>query len=61
MVFAWVGVRVKSRASVRFTGRIRYWFKVHIRVGQGYVVVSVRVMVRFRVRCRQISGLGLWS
>ena len=31
-VFAWVGVRVKSRDSVRFTVRIRYWFKVHIRV-----------------------------
>ena len=32
MVMVWVRVRVKSWASVRVTVRIRYWFKVHIRV-----------------------------
>ena len=52
MVMAWVSVRVKFRASVRFSVRIRYWLKSTSGQGQGYVVVGVKVMVRIRVRVR---------
>ena len=69
MVFARIRDRVKSRASVSLRSGTDIGLKSTFRSATGYVVVSDRVMVRFRLRARvsymvrvwyrQSSGLGL--